>query len=62
MSTVMVLDEIATVARCRRSKATPARLTTTLYDLIIAIQEGSESRGRRAGGSHRGAPPAVQAG
>ena len=38
MSTVMELGEIATVATGMQRVATPSHCTTTLYDLIAALQ------------------------
>jgi hypothetical protein len=39
MSIMTALGETATVAKGRGSKATPACLITTLYDLITVIQD-----------------------
>jgi hypothetical protein len=39
MSTVMDPGEGAMMARGRREKALPARLTTTLYALLAALQD-----------------------
>jgi hypothetical protein len=39
MSTVIVPGEVATRAAGKRSEAPTARLTTTLYDLIAALQD-----------------------
>ena len=40
MFTVMEPGEVATVAASLRGEAMPAPLTTTLYDLITALQDG----------------------
>ena len=39
MSTVMEVGEMATVATGRQRVATPSRCTTTLYDLMAALQD-----------------------
>ena len=39
MATVIAPCEVATVTPGKKSQATPARLTTTLYDLMAAIQD-----------------------
>ena len=40
MTPVMERDELAQVGRGIQEEATPSCLTTTLYDLIAAIQDG----------------------
>jgi hypothetical protein len=61
MHTVMESSTVAGVPTGSTGGKMPARITTTLYELIAAIQEVVDPPGRRAGGGHRGAPPDVLA-